>query len=338
MQSKPKTVVTIIADSSFVIPVYVLILSLKFFQPAQRIHILGISLSDEEKAFFTQFENVFVFDSSIPRSETPGAMRIIADILKGEALLTARDCEEPWIALLDGDCIATGDITPYLAPDEPALYARSRSSKEDDRIFQYYRSPGEAKSGIPERFLKRWQEDVGQNTTPARATTVLSGNLVLHRNYLDFARIWQEYMEKVLVYTDPAKTDVAYYMPAEFALSAWLMFATNPPPVRDVLLNSNPSARLAHLGPAPKYWRRWTLKNLKYFDPVIRLLDWAKEQGYAIPLLPSALKKRNKTAIVAGAFVYRVFSMTRKWFKKLYKQVAGNSPERQAQNYGRRRI
>ncbi len=338
MQNHPKSVVTIIADSNYVIPVYVLVLSLKFFQPAQRIHILGISLSADDKAFFTQFENVFVFDSSIPRSDTPGAMRIIADILKGEALLTAKECNEPWIALLDGDCIATGNLDPYLAPNEPALYARSRTVEEDDRIFRYYRTPGDPESGIPERFLKRWQEDVGQNKTPARATTVLSGNLVLHRDLLDFAGVWQTYMEKVLVYSDPSKTDPAYYMPAEFALSAWLMFAENPPPVRDVLLNSNPSAHLAHLGPAPKYWRFWRLKNLRYFDLVIRFLDHAKEQGYAIPLLPSALKKRNKFLIVSVAFAYEILIMLRRKIKTVYKRIVGNAPDRQAQRYGRTSI
>lgn len=338
MQKKPQTIVTVIADSNFVIPVYILVLSLKFFQPALRIHILGISLSEAEKALFTQFDNVFVFDSSIPRSDKPGAMRIIADILKGEALLTARDCEEPWIALLDGDCIATGNLDPYLAPGEPALYARSRTAKEDNRIFRYYRAPGEPESGIPERFLKRWQTDVGQNTTPARSTTVLSGNLVLHRNWLDFSKVWKNFMGKVLIHTEPSKTDVAYYMPAEFALSAWLMFAENPPPVRDVLLNSNPSAYLAHLGPAPKYWRFWTLKNIRYFDPVIHLLRWAENQGYATPLLPWSLKKRNKIAIVAVALSYEIFIVMRRKIKVVYKQVAGNSPDRQAQSYGRRRI
>ncbi len=334
MQSNPKAIVTVIADSNFVIPVYVLILSLKYFEPAQRIHILGISLSDEEKTLFTQFDNVFVIDSSIPRSNRPGAMRIIADILKGEALLTAKDCDEPWIALLDGDCIATGNIGQYLSPEIPALYARSRSAQEDDRIFRYYHNSGEAKRGIPERFIKRWQEDVGQNKKPARATTVLSGNLILHRSYLDFARVWQNFMEKVLNYTDPSKTNAAYYMPAEFALSAWLMFADNPPPVREVQLNSNPEAYLAHLGPAPKYWRLWTRKNLPYFDKVMHLLDWAKKQGYAIPLLPYALKKRNKAAIVTVAFAYGVFNVLRWRIKRLHKKFAGNSPERQARRYG----
>lgn len=196
MQSKPETIVTVIADSNFVIPVYILILSLKFHTPDLRIHILGISLSHQEKAFFTQFKNVLVFDSSIPRSNKPGAMRIIADILKGEALMTAKDCDEPWIALLDGDCIATGDLSPYLAPAEPALYMRSRTAREDDRIFRYYRNPGESANGIPARFLKRWQTDVGQKTQPARDTTVLSGNLVIHRKYIDFAQVWQTFMKK----------------------------------------------------------------------------------------------------------------------------------------------
>jgi hypothetical protein len=335
MQNKLKTIITVITDTNFVIPVYILVLSLKFYEPDQRIHILGISLSDEEKAFFTQFKNVFVFDSSIPRSNTPGAMRIIADILKGEALLTAKDCEEPWIALLDGDCIATGNIGPYLAPTEPALYARARTAEEDDRIFRYYRGPGETECGIPERFLNRWKQDVDQRTAPARTTTVLSGNLVLHRDYLEFVGIWQNFMEKVLFHTYPSKTDAAYYMPAEFALSALLMFAENPPPFRDVLLNSNPDAYLAHLGPAPKYWKFWTLKKLKFFDSAIHLLDWVKGQGYTIPLLPFALKKRNKTAIIAIAFAYEVFVVMRKILKHAYKRIAGNSPDQQALRYAK---
>jgi hypothetical protein len=330
MNNEPKAIVTVIADSGFVIPVFILVLSLKFYEPDQRIHILGISLSENEKALFTQFKNVFIFESSIPRSDKPGAMRIIADILKGEALLTAKDCKEPWIALLDGDCIATGPLSPYLAPAEPALYARPRTAEEDNQIFRYYRSPDDTKNGIPGSFLNRWREDVGQNKTPARATTVLSGNLILHRDHLDFAHVWQDFMQKVLIYSDPSKTDIAYYMPAEFALSAWLMFADNPPPVRDVLLNSNPKAYLAHLGPAPRYWKLWTLKKLKYFDAVIRLLDWAEKQGIAIPLLPYALKKRNRIAIVAVAYVYEIFIWMRKKTKHVYKKVAGNPQNRQS--------
>lgn len=318
MQSNLKSVVTVIADSNFVLPVYILVLSLKFYQPAQRIHILGISLSSEEKALFTQFDQVFVFDSSIPRSDTPGAMRIIADILKGEALLTAENCAEPWVALLDGDCIATGDITPYLQPEEPGLYARSRPEKEDDSIFHFYRAPGESKTGIPDRFLKRWKEDVGQRDLPARTTTVLSGNLILHRNYFEFCRVWKTFMQKVLRYDDPAQTDVAYYMPAEFALSAWLMFADNPPPVRHVQLNINPAAYLAHLGPAPRYWRLWTPKNLPYFDRTMEMLDWARKRGYTLPRLTYALQKRNKPLILALAHAYELLNALRWKLKRLY--------------------
>jgi hypothetical protein len=338
MQRESKIIVTVIADSNFVLPVYILILSLKFHMPALRIHILGISLSAEEKAFFTQFDQVFVFDSSLPRNDRPGAMRIIADILKGEALLTATDCEESWVALLDGDCIATGDLEPYLAPGEPALYARSRTMEEDDRIFFYYRHTGELEKGIPKNFLTRWQQDVGQHTTPARDTTVLSGNLILHRTYLEFARTWKLFMEKVLIPSNPSQTNAAYYMPAEFALSAWLMFAENPPPVRDVLLNSNPNARLVHLGPAPKYWRFWTLKKLEFFDPVVDLLQWAKIQGYTNPVLPPALKKRNKGLVIAVAMAYEGFQWMRRRIKQFRKRIAGNSPDRQAQRYTTQKI
>ncbi|MGE4489540.1 MAG: hypothetical protein AB7E95_08360 [Kiritimatiellales bacterium] len=333
MASKPNNIVTVIADSQFVLPVYILILSLKAQQPAQRIHVLGISLSKEEKKLFTQFENVFVFDSSIPFSRRPGAMRIIADILKGEALMTAKDCEEEWVALLDGDCIAVGDITPYLEPGEPALYARTRPHEEDDRIFRYYRRPGDSLHGVPDHFIQRWQQDVGQRTKPARTGTVLSGNLVLHRDFLDFSKVWKTFMLKVLRYDDPAETDVAYYMPAEFALSAWMMFAEHRPPLREVLLNSNPNAFLAHLGPAPKYWKQWTLRNLRHFDSVVQLIQWAGKQGYAIPELPYTLKKRNKPIILVIATAYDTANTLKRMIKRTYRRLAGNNPERQARRY-----
>lgn len=333
---QPQTVITVISDSTFVLPVFVLVLSLKSFQPAQRIHILGISLTMQEKQLFTQFDNVFVFESSIARSDRPGAMRIIADILKGEALLTAAECEEPWIALLDGDCIATGDISEYLAPAEPALYARARSEAEDNRIFTYYRKDNES-GGIPADFLQQWQNDVGQRTEPARNTTCLSGNLILHRQFLDFAEVWKQFMEKVLNPEKPGKNP-AYYMPAEFCLSAWLMFADNPPPVRDVQLNSNPQAYLAHLGPAPKYWHFWTRRNIRHFDAVTSLLDEAKAKGYEIPLLPFALKKRNKTAVVVIAIVYDILYCLRRKARELRRLLAGNAPKKRAQKYVNQRF
>lgn len=331
-----ESVIVCIADSGFVLPVYILVLSLKHFRPAQRIHILGISLSSEEKALFTQFSNVFVFESTIARSDKPGAMRVIADILKGEALLTARECSEPWIALLDGDCLVTGDITPYLQPGQPGLYVRERSPAEDNKIFLFYRKPGEPKTGIPKMFLDTWKNDVCENPEPARTSTVLSGNLVLHRDYLDFSNVWKTFMEQVLSYENPDSNDTAYYMPAEFALSALLTFAKETPPVYGVLLGSDPHAHVAHLGPSPKYWHVWSLKNLKHFNPIMNLLDEAKANGYTIPLLPFALKKRNKLMIIMFAYFYHVAETVWKRSKRLYKRIFGNSFQSQARRYGRK--
>lgn len=331
-----ESVAVIIADSGFVLPVFILTLSLKHFRPAQRIHILGISLSADEKAFFEQFDHVFVFDSTLARSERPGAMRIIADILKGEALLSAETCREPWIALLDGDCVLTGDITPYLQPGPPGIYLRERSCREDAKIFRFYRNPGEPAEGIPQTFLDRWQQDVGERTEPARSNTVLSGNLVVHRDCLDFCRVWKEFMERVLNPADPDSNDAAYYMPAEFALSALLTFSRETPPVYPVQLGSNPQAYLAHLGPSPKYWHLWRAGNIRHFDRVTALLDEAKAQGYAIPLLPFALKKRNKLFIISVAYLYTAADFLWKRSKRLYKKIFGSSFQAQARRYGRK--
>ena len=330
------SIAVIIADSGYVVPAFILTLSLKHFQPTQRIHILGISLSTEEKSLFEQFDNVFVFDATIARSDKPGAMRIIADILKGEALMTATGCDESWIALLDGDSLATGDLTPYLQPVKPGLYVRQRSPEEDNSIFHFFRKPGDANTGIPESFLNRWRADVGENDTPARTTTALSGNLVIHRDYLGFATVWKELMERVLSYTDPDSNDTAYYMPAEFALSALLLFAQAPPPVYDVLLASNPDAYLAHLGPAPQYWHIWHQRKLKYFDRVMSLLDEATAKGYTIPLLPFALKKRNKIVIAAFAYSYSIAETIWWRSKRLYKRIFTNAFQSQARRYSRK--
>lgn len=299
---KSKSIATLIADSAFLLPAWILILSLKEQSPEMPVHVLGISLRDSEKAIFTQIPGVRVFDSTIAHSTTPGAMRVIADLLKGEALLSAADTEEEWIALLDADSLVVGDLTPYLAPGEPALYARTRSPEEDDRIFRFYRAPGDDPSGIPTAFLDRWREDVGQRETPIIQNTVLSGNLIIHRRYLDFVRDWQSLMKTVLDPVHPDRIHPAYYMPAEFALTAWMMFGANPPPLRDVPLNSDPDNFLAHLGPAPRYWQVWPVKKLKYFDRVTRLLEQAERDGLMLPPLPFALKRRNKPLVFAIAW------------------------------------
>lgn len=330
---KPNNIAVIITDSAFVLPTTILILSLKKHQPLQKVHVLGISLSEDEKRRFNQFDGVRVFDASIPRSNRPGAMRIIADILKTEALLTARDAEEPWVALMDSDCIATGDLTPYLQPEKPGLYARSRSSQEDTAIFSYYRRPTDSKKGIPESFMERWQADVGERESPARDRTVLSGNLVIHRDYLDFCISWGERMKQVLSYEKPESNPPEYYMPAEFVLTAQLMFGHKSPPVYPVLLNSNPDAFLAHLGPHPKYWELWTVKNLRHFDAVTRLVEQAKKEGFELPELPYALKKHNKLMVIVLAYLYEGARSARQVQKRWVQHLRGNRQHKQTQRY-----
>src|SRR5438093_7492518 len=96
------TAVTI-ADRNFFIAVFVLILSLKYHRVRARLNVLSVGLSAEQIKLLTQFEDVRVIEAD-PANKRGPATR------KGEAMLTAEGDDSEYIALLDGDCIATGDL------------------------------------------------------------------------------------------------------------------------------------------------------------------------------------------------------------------------------------
>ncbi|MDY6915081.1 MAG: hypothetical protein SVM86_02020 [Candidatus Cloacimonadota bacterium] len=190
----PKSTIVTIADSRYFLPVFILVLSLKYHKVNAYIKILGIQLTQNEKEFFTQFPNVEVFDANMNNQRSVVTR-------KAEAILLAKNDDVKTISLLDGDCIVNGDITQYLTKEIQGISTRWKDSKEDGMIYTQrgiYKNNDAEYGSIPASILKVWQKDVGEREKSRLNNTVASGNITINKNHLDFVETWHEQMMKVL--------------------------------------------------------------------------------------------------------------------------------------------
>ena len=310
----PYIIVTI-SDSNYVIPTYVLILSLLRHNVRAMVHLLGVGLTPEEKALFTQFKQVRVFDAELSNTRN-------ATTRKAEALLTAENYPCETVSLFDADCIVTGDLTRYLAQAVPGWSARFKTPAEDAMVFRMRYEPGETPGGIPKKMLEVWQRDVGERTEPSIKNTVCGGNLTVHRKYLDFTRMWHTQMMKVLPNRSTKQAhdfrNFAYSQLDESVLNSLMAFAHQAPPLSRGEFDQDPAACLIHLGPCnPRYWSFWRLDRLQYYQPVVELIEWAQSQGYQTPKLTWSLKRAWKPVVILVAYGYEFWVVIKRTLKKL---------------------
>jgi len=321
------TIVTI-TDKNFVLAVFILVLSLKYHKVNSKIKILGINLSESDIKLLTQFDNVEVVKSMIKNPSDRTSLRAIANICKREAILSAKTDNSDFVALLDGDCIVTGDISPYLTPSEPGLFLRIRSTEENNMIFQSRYQAKEKFGTIPKRVLEKWQKDVNGNPENNIVNTVLSGNLIIHKNYFGFVDHWGDFMETVLPYHQSTFDHVAYEMMGDFTLSAMLAFAKDAPPIKEMMLNKDVKAYVAHLGPKPKFWELWPKSKLKYFHQILKMLDWARKTNVTLPVLPWTLQRKYMLKIYVYAYLYQFYFNLKKIIRPIYNAVSSNFKNR----------
>jgi hypothetical protein len=272
--------------------------------------VLGVALTEEESGLLSQFENVKVCPADLSNTRNPATR-------KGEALLLAENDDSAYVTLTDGDCLVTGDISPYLTPEGSGFFARMKSPEEDGIVFSSRYGERDEFGTIPVRVLEQWRRDVGERHEPAIRNTVTSGNLTLSKDCLWFARRWQEQMLRVLPETrtreahDPRSE--AYSQLDESVLNSLLAFCHEAPPIHRGKLDADRSAYLAHLGPNnPKPWVLWRKEKLKYFDLVVNLLDWARSQDYELPPIPWTFKRRNKPFAYIAAYVFHTYRLARR--------------------------
>jgi hypothetical protein len=292
-----------ITDSNFFIAVFTLLLSMQFHKVRAKTHVLSVNLTDKEKHFLRQFPGTEVVEATRDNPRGPACR-------KGEAMVAAAAIspEATHITLLDGDTLATGDITDYLCPEGETLFARWKTPEEDGQIFARRYLPGEPFGTIPAHILKIWQQDVNERETPAIENTVCGGNLTVHRSVLPFIHRWQTQMDGVLPASTQGAHDFAseaYFQVDESVLNSLLAFAHDAPRVLPAKLNIDPRAYVAHLGPNnPKPWVLWRPEKLRYYPQVATFFAWAKQQGYAMPEIPWTFQRRNKLAVIASAHLF----------------------------------
>jgi len=312
----PYIIVTI-SDSNYVIPTYVLILSLLRHNVRAMVHLLGVGLTAEEKALFTQFKQVRLFEADLSNTRN-------AATRKAEAMLTAEAFPCETVSLFDADCIVTGDLTRYLAQAVPGWSARLKTPDEDAMVFRQRYEPGEPLGGIPRKMLEIWQRDVGERQEPAIKNTACSGNLTVHRQFLGFTRHWHAQMMKVLPNQNTRQAhdfhSFAYSQLDESVMNSLLAFAHDAPPVSRGQFDKDPKACLIHLGPCnPRYWTFWRLDRLRYYQPVVELIEWAQQQGYRTPKLTWSLKRNWKPLVILVAYGYESWVVAKRLAKTILK-------------------
>jgi len=312
------TIVTI-TDKTYLVVVFLLLLSIKYYRVKANINVLCVGLDDDDKHFFTQLGGVRTFDGDPTNRRNPATR-------KAEAILTAEHDGTDYVTLLDGDGLVTGDITPYLSPGV-GFSSRMKSPSEEEHNFYALYEPGEPHGGIPKCVLDAWRKDVAEASEPRIQNTVTSGNLTIHASCYDFMRKWHKQMMAVLPLKDPGMPyhfdNVVYPQMDESVLNSLLAFAHDAPEVIPGKLDIDPDAYVAHLGPAkPRPWVLLRHEKLKYFNLIVRLVDWAEQEGYAIPPLPWTFKKRNKIAVYTASYSHLAYRKAKGYVRdRIYRRT-----------------
>jgi hypothetical protein len=128
-------------------------------------------------------------------------------------------------------------------------------------------------------------------------------------------------MEHVLPYQSPEFDHVAYEMMGDFTLSAMLAFSQDSPPVQEMMLDKDPQAYVAHLGPKPKFWEMWPRNKLVYFHQILKFLDWAEKMKIKSPPIPWTLKRKNTFKIYLFAYGHEFWLQTKKIIRPVVKKL-----------------
>ncbi|MCC7299895.1 MAG: hypothetical protein IT583_02320 [Verrucomicrobia bacterium] len=301
-----KTIVTA-CDHNFVWGTYLLLLSLRRHGVQIPVHVVTHNLGEVDCALLHQIGGVTLFQTS----EEANHRNIVYQ--KTAAILTAETDLVMWI---DSDCIVTGNITPLIEAVGEGLQIRMRPSTEIAYLFRKRYVRGEKAGTLPRKVLDIWRKDVGERLTPAINTSCNAHCFTVHRKYLDFIRRWDAQIRQVI--SDEASTGVvndssfAYFLLDEAVMSSMLAFSGGPPPIKRYALEDDPSCAVVHFGGSPKPWKRWLLRNMKYFDELVGLLEWASGQGWLLPSTPWFLVRKNKSLCRIHALVFEAQRLIRR--------------------------
>lgn len=309
-----KTIVTA-CDRRFVWGTFLLLLSLRRHGVTLPVHVMAHNLCAVDRAMLTQVSGVRLFDSP----EEDNHRNIV--YRKAAAIFTA---ESEWIVWIDSDCIVTGDITPLIETTGNGLQIRMRPEEEIRYLFKKRYQRGEKRGRLPAAVLDVWRRDVGKRQTPAINTSCNAHCFVVHRSRLDFIRQWDAQIRAVI--PDDSTGGVvddrsfAYFLLDEAVMSSMLAFSDAPPPVRRYRFEDHPECAVVHFGGRPKPWEHWLLRNLRWFDEITALVEWAREQGWSLPGRPWHLQRAFKPLCRVQALCFELHRRVRRNVVQLKKK------------------
>ena len=289
MTSTPDLTITTACDSNYLWGVFLLVASLRQNKVEAPILVLAKDFSRENARLLEQF-------ASVQLVPLPGYQRNLTTS-KPQAMLGARS---EWLAWMDSDCMAIGDLTPYLVPPGGELQIRARGEAENRSVYERHYRAGELRQGVPAHIHDAWRRDVGDLEQPLLRTTCVANVIVMNQRHRPFLELWKEQMEKVLAAGMTGLIDQAnpaYHMTDESVLTSLLTFSSIAPKVdTSFLLDVRERAHVAHFGTAPKPWHRWKLRSFYWYEPVLDCLRWCAENGHQTPPLPWTFKRSYKHA------------------------------------------
>lgn len=295
-----KTIVTA-CDSNYIWGAFLLVASLAYYDVKAYKKVLGIMLSDQDKELLSQFPDTQVVNSSRESDRS-------VCLMKPYALYLA---ETDIISWIDSDCIVTGDVTEFLNVEKDHIQIRFRSFEENAGVYRNYYGKSDEKGLIPNKVLKTWKEDIGDLNSPQISTVGETNCFVLRRDNIDFIKLWQNQMEKVIIDNNLQvydKNSVGYFMTDESVLNSIMAFSSQRLKVQEYLFDKNRDKLLVHFGLNPKPWIHWTKRALLFYDIVLEIVEWARSQGYKTPPIPASFLRSNKFKEVAKANTLHYYS------------------------------
>ena len=273
-------------DQNYLWGAYLLVASVARNTPGLPVTIWQTGFGKEHVQLIEQFPNVIV------KKLKNGDPRSVA-VRKPEAILGV---ETEFAAWMDADCFIIGDISKYLIPSNGAFQIRFRGPEENANVWRNHYQTGDLPGGIPETVLARWRRDVAEREIPRFNTTCVTNCFVVHRDYMDWIQRWSRQLDKVLSGTVRRPVDFSvpeYFMTDESVLSSMQAFAESCPPNSHYMLDQDPSAHVAHFGSNSKPWQHWSKKSWYTRGYLLETIQWAKSQGYALPVVPRSLKSSS---------------------------------------------
>jgi hypothetical protein len=112
---------------------------------------------------------------------------------------------------------------------------------------------------------------------------------------------------------------IAYFLLDEAVMSSLLAFAEGTPELKPYLMDRDPECAVVHFGGRPKPWDRWLLRNMKYFDLVVELLEWSERQGWFLPSMPWHFLRKNRRLCYLSALLFEFKRQVRHAFLSVLK-------------------